>query len=96
VPVSAESWWTLVDDGVVVSLRVIPGARRSEVVGVSGAQLRVRIAAPAVDDKANAATQRFLAQLFGVRRAAVTFVRGQRSRDKVLHIAGATALPPTW
>ena len=84
------------DDGVVVSLRVVPGARRSEVVGIAGAQLRVRIAAPAVDDKANAETQRFLAQLFGVRRSAVTFVRGQRSRDKVLRIAGVTAPPPNW
>jgi uncharacterized protein (TIGR00251 family) len=91
--VSDESWWSADDDGVVVSLRVVPGARRSEVVGISGTQLRVRIAAPAVDDKANAETQRYLAGLFGVRRSAVTLVRGQRSRDKVLHIAGVQAPP---
>jgi uncharacterized protein (TIGR00251 family) len=89
-------WAKVVDDGIVVSLRVQPGARRSEVVDADGAQLRVRIAAPAIEGKANAETVRFVADLLGVRRAAVSLLRGERSRDKVLHVAGLAAVrwPP--
>jgi uncharacterized protein (TIGR00251 family) len=92
---SESGWWRRDDDGLVVAVRVVPGARRSEVVEASGVQLRVRIAAPAVDDKANVELQRFVADLFGVRRSAVTIVRGHRSRDKVLHVTGASAPPPS-
>jgi uncharacterized protein (TIGR00251 family) len=86
-------WAKVVDDGVVVSLRVQPGARRSEVVDAGGAQLRVRVAAPAIDGKANAETVRFVAELLGVRRSAVSLLRGERSRDKVLHVAGLGSVP---
>jgi hypothetical protein len=56
--------------------------------------MRVRVGAPAVEGQANVELRRFLAKLFGVRRSAVTLVRGQRSRDKVVHIAGIAAPPP--
>ena len=86
-------WWTSEDGGLVVSLRVVPNARRSEVADVSDGRLRVRIAAPAVEGKANAEVQRFVAELFGVRRGAVTLRRGERSRDKTVHIAGLSEPP---
>jgi uncharacterized protein (TIGR00251 family) len=86
-------WWTVEDGGLVVALRVVPNARRSEVAGVADSRLRVRIAAPAVDGKANAEVQRFVAQLFGVRRGAVTLRRGERSRDKSVYVAGASEPP---
>jgi uncharacterized protein (TIGR00251 family) len=87
------AWWTVDEGGLVVALRVVPNARRSEVVGVADGRLRVRIAAPAIDGKANAEVQRFVAQLFNVRRGAVTLRRGERSRDKTVHVAG-TSEPP--
>jgi uncharacterized protein (TIGR00251 family) len=93
--VGQRRWWTPDEDGLVVTLRVVPGARRSEVIDASGEQLRVRIAAPAVDDKANVELQRFVAELFGVRRSAVTLRRGHRSRDKVVHVSGASTPPPS-
>jgi uncharacterized protein (TIGR00251 family) len=92
---ATAGWWTRDDEGLVVAVRVVPGARRSEVTDAAGGQLRVRIAAPPVDDKANVELQRFVAELFGVRRSAVRIVRGQRSRDKVLHVAGPSAPPPS-
>ena len=87
----AESWWAPREGGITVSVRVMPGARRSEVADASGAQLRVRLAAPAVEGKANAELQRFLAARFGIRPSAITIVRGEHARDKVLHIEGITA-----
>ncbi|MEO8696847.1 MAG: DUF167 domain-containing protein [Acidimicrobiales bacterium] len=88
------TWWSPGDGAITVVIRVTPGARRSEVIDASGDRLRIRIAAPAHEGRANAEAQRFVAALFGVRRAAVSLVRGERSRDKTLRIAGVEA-PPT-
>ena len=56
-----------------------------------GDRLRVAVTAPPVDGEANAAVIDALAQAFGVRRAAVTIVRGERGRRKTVRIEGATA-----
>ncbi|HEV8296505.1 MAG TPA: DUF167 domain-containing protein [Acidimicrobiales bacterium] len=76
-----------------MTVRVTPAARRSEVIDAAGERLRVRLAAPAVDGKANAELRRFLGELFGVRSSAVTVIRGERSREKSVHIAGVTDPP---
>ncbi len=75
-------------------LRVTPGARRNEVIDAASDRLRVRIAARAVDGKANKELQSFIGELFGVRRSAVTLLRGERSRDKTLWIEGIDEPPP--
>jgi uncharacterized protein (TIGR00251 family) len=89
----AATWWRAADGGITVSLRVQPGAKRNEVVDASGERLRVRIAAPAVDGKANAALERFVAELFTVRRSAVSLVRGERSREKEVLVRGIDRPP---
>jgi uncharacterized protein (TIGR00251 family) len=89
----AASWWSKGEGGITVAVRVAPGARRSEVVDASGDRLRVRVAAPAHEGKANAEIQRFLAGVFEVRASRVSLVRGERSRDKSVWIAGI-AEPP--
>ena len=91
--VSEGSWWSADDDGIVISVRVTPGAKRSEVIDDSGERLRLRIAAPATEGRANAEVARFVASLFGVRRSAVSLVRGERSRDKTLRVVGPTSPP---
>ena len=80
---------------LTLAVRVQPGAKRNEVVGRFGEALRVRIAAPAVDGKANEALLRFLAGEFGVRRAAVSIVSGPASRSKRVRIE-APARSPAW
>lgn len=71
--------WTL-------RLRVQPGARRTEVVGEHGEQLKVRVAAPAEGGRANAELVRLLAAWAGVRRAGVRIVAGAGSRSKVVEV----------
>jgi uncharacterized protein len=90
----AGSWWSVGDGGITVAVRVVPGARRSELVAASAAALRIRVAAPAHDGKANAEVRRFLGEVFGVRSSAVSIVRGERARDKVVTIAGIVQPPP--
>lgn len=90
----SPAWWSAGDGGITVSLRVTPGARRNEVIDAASDRLRVRIAARAVDGKANREMQSFIGELFGVRRSAVTLLRGERSRDKTLWIEGIDEPPP--
>ena len=88
-----SGWWSKYEGGITVTTRVTPGARRSEVVDVAGDRLRLKVAAPAVEGKANAEVVRFLAEVFGVRRSAVVLWRGEHSRDKILQISGIDAPP---
>lgn len=63
-----------------------PGAGRSEIVGEHGDSLKVRVAAPANEGKANAELVRFLAKTLGVSRGSVELISGERSRDKAVAV----------
>ena len=78
---------------VLLSLHVQPGAARTQVSGTHGDALKIRLAAPPVDGKANAELVRFLAEAFGVPLRQVTIVRGETSREKTVRI-DAPALRP--
>lgn len=93
-----EAAWLSVSEegGLVVTLRVTPGGRRTEIVECTPARFRVRLNAPAVDGKANAELVRFLAELFEVRRSAVTIVRGWHTREKTVEISRPTPFFRNW
>lgn len=61
--------------------------------GLHGERLKVRIAAPAVDGRANDALERYLAEALGVPRSAVRVVKGARSRDKAVAVDAPGAVP---
>lgn len=71
-----------------ISVRVQARSRRDEFVAVRDGIVVVRVAAPALDGRANRALRRLLAQRLGVRASSVTIVRGQRSREKVVRVDG--------
>jgi len=73
---------------VILELHVQPGASRSEFAGRHGERIKVRIAAPAVDDKANAALIEFLADYYKVPKRNVRIEAGLRSRRKRVAIDG--------
>jgi uncharacterized protein (TIGR00251 family) len=73
-----------------VSVHVQPRASRSEVVGMHGTALKVRLHAPPVDGAANDALVLLLAQQLGVPRRAVRIVAGAASRAKTVEIDGTT------
>ncbi len=77
----------------VLELRVQPRASRTEFAGVHGDRLRLRLNAPPVDGKANAALVEFIAVQFGVPRARVILEQGDASRDKRVRVCGSAALP---
>lgn len=76
---------------VILNLHIQPGAKKTEVVGLHGASLKIRLAAPPVDGKANEALLAFVAAKVGVGRTAVELVSGQTSRAKRVRVGGVTA-----
>ena len=75
----------------LLSIKVIPRARRTEISGRRGDAILIRLAAPPVDGAANEALIAFLAERLGVPRRQITIVRGATSRDKTVAVEG---LPP--
>ena len=72
-------------------MHVQPRASRSEVVGVHGDALKVRLQAPPVEGAANEALIRLLAEVLSVRRDAVRILAGRSSRAKVVEVDGVNA-----
>lgn len=92
---SRESTWLSYNAAagrITVTLHVQPGARKSEIAGLHGDALKIRIAAPAVDNKANSALIEYLGETLGVPKSAIAIRHGATGRRKVLEIAGNSEL----
>jgi uncharacterized protein (TIGR00251 family) len=72
-------------------VRVQPRASRTELAGEYNGSIKIRVAAPPVEGRANEECRRFIAKLVGVSASAVEIVAGASSRDKVVLIKGAAA-----
>ena len=78
------NWYRIGRDGVSLQVQAQPGAKRTEVGGLQGDFIKVRLASPPVDGKANECLVRFLAQRLGVKKSQVTITRGLSSRRKTV------------
>ena len=91
----SENEWTQVfeekDGGVVFRCRVCPKASKNAVQGLYGDAVKVSVAAPPVDGKANAELVKFLAKRLGRSKSTLSIVSGQTGRDKRLFCAGIKA-----
>ncbi len=85
------TWLRAGTDGVVLNLHIQPGAKKTEVAGLHGEALKIRLAAPPVDGKANDCLIAFLAETLGVPKSRVELVSGQASRAKRLRVCGVTS-----
>lgn len=77
-------------EGVRLRIKAVPRATRSEVAGLHGDVVRIRLAAPPVDGAANEELIRFLSDTLSVPHTAIRLVSGQTSRSKVITIVGIT------
>lgn len=84
------TWLVATGDGVTLRLHIQPGAKKTEVVGLHGEALKIRLAAPPVDGKANACLLAFIAERLGVAKSAVSLLSGDTSRAKRVHVIGVT------
>ena len=87
------NWYRTDRDGVSLQIQAQPGAKRTEVAGLHGGCLKVRLASPPADGKANECLVRFLAQRLGVKRNQVTIIRGLSSRRKTVMVDAVDIQP---
>jgi uncharacterized protein len=83
-------------DGVLLQLSVTPNAKRTEVDGLHDGALRVRLAAPPIDGRANEALVAWLAKSLGVPKRDVAVLRGESSRRKQVAIAVSHDAAARW
>lgn len=79
---AAGAWQRREAGRLILELYIQPGAARSEVAGMHGERLKIRLAARPIEGEANAALVRFLAGRFGVPRSKVSIESGAKSRNK--------------
>jgi uncharacterized protein (TIGR00251 family) len=79
------------DGSAQVAVRLTPRAAREEIVGPRGGELAVKVNAPPVDDRANAALRRLIAKAVGIAPRRVQIVHGERGRTKLLRLEGVKA-----
>jgi len=75
---------------VILQVRVQPRASKDEIAGVMGGALKVRLHAPAIEDRANEALCEYLAELLKTPKAAVRILSGHYSRSKRVEVRGVT------
>ena len=87
-------WYRWLGKQLILNLRVVPRSKQDGIAGVHGDCLRVRIAAPPVDGRANQRLVEFLAREFGVPKREVTLLAGDTGQRKRVSIAGPKRLLP--
>lgn len=88
-----SAWYRRNGDVLTLTLHVQPGAKRSEVTGLHGDALKIRLAAPPIEGRANEALLKFIAESFGVPLRQVELMQGGQSRHKVVAITGSKIEP---
>ena len=88
-------WYQLKEDRLTLSVHVQPGAKRTEVIGLHGDALKIRVAAAAVEGQANTRLLEFLRKAFKVPSSRISLKHGEHSRRKVVEIQGSSLAPET-
>ena len=88
-----SEWYRRNGDVLTLTLYVQPGAKRTDVAGLHGEALKIRLAAPPIEGRANEALLKFIAESFGVPVRQVELKQGGQSRHKVVAITGSKVEP---
>ncbi len=88
-------WYRRAEGVITLTLQVQPGAKRSEIVGLHGDALKLKLAASPIEGRANEALLKFISGLFDVPTRQVELRQGGQSRHKVVAVSGSTIAPET-
>jgi uncharacterized protein (TIGR00251 family) len=94
-------WYRRDGEAIMLTLHVQPGAKRSEIAGLHGDALKIKLAAPPIEGRANDALLIFIADLFAVPHRDAELKQGGKSRQKVVAVTGSkvepeSLLPEAW
>lgn len=94
LPISV--WYKQRNNGLILSLHIQPGAKSNQIVGIVGEELKIKIAAPSIENKANIELVRYLASLFKVSKGQIKIKRGLKSRHKIIEVIGYEVEAVEW
>ena len=87
------AWYSCQGERIMLTLHVQPGAKRTAIAGLHGDALKIRLAAPPIEGRANEALLRFIADSFQVPLRNVELKQGEQSRHKRIEILGSKVAP---
>ncbi len=88
-------WYRIGEDSITLTLHIQPGAKKSGIAGLHGDALKIRLAAPPIEGRANEALLKYMARLFDVPLRQIVLLQGEQSRHKVVSIKGSQVDPET-
>ena len=91
----SAGWYQRSGDIITLVLHVQPGAKQTGVAGLHGEALKIRLAAPPIEGRANEALLRYIADRFGVPLRNVELKQGGQSRHKRIAVTGSGIAPET-
>jgi len=86
-------WYVINGDCITLTLHIQPGAKQTTVAGLHGDALKIRLAAPPIEGRANEVLLRFIAEIFEVPLRNVTLKQGEQSRHKRVAVKGSQINP---
>lgn len=86
-------WYRQEADFLTLTLYIQPGAKCTEISGLHGNALKIRLASPPIEGRANEALMDYVAELFHVPVRQVSLKRGAKSRQKVIVVRGSRVNP---
>ena len=86
-------WYHRHGEVITLTLHVQPGAKRSEIVGLHGEALKIKLAAPPIEGRANEALLKFISDVFSVPLRNTELMQGGQSRHKVVAVHGSKVAP---
>jgi len=79
---------TKLDNGIKISIKVIPGSSKCEISGLIDNSLKIKLDVPPIEGKANEKCIKFLSKLLGIPKTSFEIVSGEKSKNKILFIKG--------
>lgn len=79
---------TKTDDGIKISVKVVPNSSRCEICGVLDEALKIKLDVPPVDGKANVKLIKFLSKQLGVPKTSIEIISGETGKNKIIFIKG--------
>jgi uncharacterized protein (TIGR00251 family) len=87
------TWYRRDGAALILNLHIQPGAKHTTPAGLHGNALKLRLAAPPLEGRANDALIKFLAEQFDVPQRNIELLRGAQSRHKLVRINGSAVAP---
>jgi uncharacterized protein (TIGR00251 family) len=84
-------WIKSKEGGILISIRVQPGASRDSITGIREGSLAIKLCSPPVDGRANDALIKFISRKVGVPPSSIQIIQGIKNRKKVLSVPGVSA-----